>query len=64
MARLAFSANTLKGLGGRDILYTQGKTLGGGSARNYLIYQRYDHSLSTFCKVLSITHNPLSYASS
>ncbi|RAL64507.1 hypothetical protein DID88_001982 [Monilinia fructigena] len=28
------------GLGNRTILYTQGKTLGGGSSRNYLLYHR------------------------
>ncbi|PQE33568.1 gmc oxidoreductase protein [Rutstroemia sp. NJR-2017a WRK4] len=28
------------GLGGRSILYNSGKTLGGGSARNYMIYDR------------------------
>lgn len=29
------------GLGGRAPLYTSGKTFGGGSARNFLQYQRY-----------------------
>ncbi|RDL41345.1 uncharacterized protein BP5553_01324 [Venustampulla echinocandica] len=28
------------GLGGRSILYNSGKTLGGGSARNYMVYAR------------------------
>lgn len=28
------------GLDGRDMLYTQGKTLGGNSARNYMFYMR------------------------
>ncbi|TVY17343.1 Dehydrogenase patE [Lachnellula arida] len=28
------------GLGGRTMLYTSGKTFGGGSARNYMLYQR------------------------
>ena len=31
----------LSAFGGRRILYTQGKTFGGNSARNYLLYMRY-----------------------
>lgn len=30
----------MAGLDGRDMLYTQGKTLGGNSARNYMFYMR------------------------
>ncbi|KAK2598138.1 hypothetical protein QQS21_005689 [Conoideocrella luteorostrata] len=30
----------MEGIGGRSILYTSGKTLGGGSARNYMFYTR------------------------
>lgn len=48
MARLTLSSNIMKGLGGRNILYSQGKTLGGGSARNYLIYLRYGHGVFNF----------------
>jgi choline dehydrogenase-like flavoprotein len=36
----------MPGLGGRSILYTTGKTLGGSSARNYMFYTRSVHPFS------------------
>jgi choline dehydrogenase len=39
----------MPGLGGRSILYTSGKTLGGGSARNYMFYTRWVYPFPAIC---------------
>ncbi|KAL8651494.1 MAG: hypothetical protein Q9210_003213 [Variospora velana] len=45
-----FVTQPLKGVDGRQIHYTRGKTLGGTSARNYMYYQRFDDLLPFFKK--------------
>jgi len=49
------------GIGGRAPLYTSGKTFGGGSARNFLNYQRYVIVHSLNLSIASIQHSLLNF---